>query len=201
MEKHMKKLTQVLALAGVAALCLSTANVFAQDSGGPGAPGGDQGGPGGGRGNRGPGGGRGGFGNFDPAQMQQMFNERIKTAFGSSDEEWKAIEPLVSKVNELRREQMSRGFRGAFGRGGRGGAPGGSPGQASPGGNEASNEETALNEAIEKNAPKEELKAKMAAYRKAKADKEAALKKAQDDLKKVLTTKQEATALQMGLVN
>ena len=30
---------------------------------------------------------------------------------------------------------------------------------------------------------------------------EAALKKAQDDLKKVLTTKQEAVALQMGLVN
>ena len=166
----MKKLTQMLALAGVAALCLSAGNSFAQDNGGPGG-GGEQGGPGGGRG------GRGGRGNFDPAQMQQQFNERIKTAFGSTDEEWKAIEPLVAKVNELRRDQMMRGFRGAFGRGGRGGQ-GGGPGF----GPEPSAEETALNDAVEKNASKDDLKATMAAYRKAKAEKEAALKKAQDDI-------------------
>ncbi|MEY4386835.1 MAG: hypothetical protein RLY20_2118, partial [Verrucomicrobiota bacterium] len=131
-ENNMKKLTQMLALAGVAALCLSTGTVFAQDNGGPGGgPGGDQGGPGGGRGGR-----QGGRGNFDPAQMQQRFNERIKEAFGSTDDEWKAIEPLVTKVNELRRDQMMRGFRGAFG--GRGG-------QGGPGGAQASTEETALN--------------------------------------------------------
>jgi hypothetical protein len=194
----MKKLTQMLALAGVAALCLSTATMFAQNSGGPG---GDQAGPGGGRGNRGPGGpggpggDGGGRGNFDPAQFQQRMNERIKERLGVADEDWKAIEPLVAKVNEARMASMAGMGRSMFG-GGRGGSSGGP--RFGP---EPSAEETALADAVEKDASKEDLKAKMAAYRKAKADKEAALKKAQDDLKKVLTTKQEAVALQMGLVN
>ena len=189
----MKKLTQMLALVGVAALCLSTGTVFAQDNGGPGGgPGGDQGGPGGGRGNRGQGGGRGGFG--DPAQMRQFMADRTKQAFGSTDEEWKAIEPLVNKVNELRFDPLISGRGGRGGRGGQGG-------QGGPGGAQASEEVTALADAVEKDASKEDLKAKMAAYRKVRAEKEAELKKAQDELKKVLTTKQEAIALQMSLVN
>jgi len=184
----MKKIPQMLAMAGIAALCLSTGNLFAQDNGG--GPGGDQGGPGGNRGNR------GNRGNFDPAQFQQRMNERIKERFGSTDEEWKAIEPLVQKVNEARMATlggMGRGFMG--GRGG-GGGQGGGP-RFGP---EPSAEETALTDAVENNASKDDLKAKMAAYRKVKAAKEAELKTAQDNLKKVLTTKQEAIALQMGLV-
>lgn len=172
----MKSITKMLALAGIAALCLSTGNVNAQDNGG---------GPGGNRGNR---------GNFDPAQFQQRMNERIKERFGSSDEEWKAIEPLVQKVNEARMATvggMGRGFMG--GRGGGQGGPRFGP--------EPSAEETALGDAVENNASKDDLKAKMAAYRKVKAEKDAELKAAQDNLKKVLTTKQEAIALQMGLVN
>lgn len=173
----------MLACASVAALCLSTGNLFAQDNGGPGGPGGG-----------GPGGGRGGRGNFDPAQMQQRMNERIKERFGSTDEEWKAIEPLVTKVNEARMASMAGGMRGFMGRnrGGQGGGPRFGP--------EPSAEETALSDAIENNASKDDLKAKMAAFRKAKAEKEAELKAAQENLKKVLTTKQEAIALEMGLV-
>lgn len=175
----------MLALASVAALCLS--NGIAQENNGtPGGP------PPGGEGQ---GGGRGGRRNFDPAQMRQMMNDRIKERFGSTEEEWKAIEPLVTKVSEARMASMAGMGRGMFG-GGRGGQGGG--GQR-PGG-EASTEETALTEAVEKDAPKDELKAKMAAFRKAKAEKEAELKTAQENLKKVLTTKQEAIALQMGLV-
>ena len=204
----MKKLTQMLALASVAALCLSTGT--AQDNnagpggpgaGGPGGAGGGQGGQGGGRGGRG---GQGG-GNFDPAAMQQRMNDRVKTQFGSTDEEWKAIEPLVTKVNEARMASMAGMGRGMFGggrnRGGQGGqtAPGGQGGAPRLGG-EPSAEETALTDAVEKDASKEDLKAKMSAYRKAKVAKEAELKTAQENLKKVLTTKQEAIALQMGLV-
>ena len=179
----MKKLTQMLALASVAALCLS--NGIAQETpAGPG--GGGAGGQDGGRGNR---------GNFDPAAMQQRMLDRTKEQFGSTDEEWKAIEPLVKKVNEARMASMAGMFGG---RGGRGGAGGGG-GRGGFGG-EPSAEATALSEAVEKDAPKDELKAKMAAFRKAKAEKEAELKTAQDNLKKVLTTKQEAIALQQGLV-
>ena len=191
----MKKLSQMLALASVAALCLSIGN--AQDNnGGPGGPGGGGGGQGGQGGGRG---GRGG-GNFDPAQMQQRMNDRVKTQFGSSDEEWKAIEPLVTKVNEARMASAAGGMRSMFGGGrNRGGGQGGQGG-APRFGPEPSAEETALSDAIEKDAAKDDLKTKMAAYRKAKAAKEAELKTAQDNLKKVLTTKQEAIALEMGLV-
>ena len=190
----MKKLTQLLALAGVAALCLSTGMAQDNNAGPAGPGGGGQGGQGGGRGGRG--------GNFDPAQMQQRMNDRIKTQFGSTDEEWKAIEPLVSKVNEARMASMAGGMRGMMGGRNRGGGQGGQGGQggAPRFGPEPSAEETALSDAIEKDAAKDDLKAKMAAYRKAKAAKDAELKTAQENLKKVLTTKQEAVALEMGLV-
>lgn len=189
----MKKLTQILALASVAALCLG--NSMAQDSkegpGGPGGPGG--GGPGGGRDR----------GNFDPAKfqqdMQRRVNDQIKEQFGSTDEEWKVIEPLVAKVNELRLSGVASmgGMARMFG-GGR--SRGGDQGNRPRFGAEPSAEETALSEAIEKGAAKDELKAKMAAYRKMKATKAEELKTAQENLKKVLTTKQEAIALEMGLV-
>jgi len=169
-------MTQWLALAGIATLCLGVGNVMAQDQGGPG-------GPGGGRQR----------GNFDPAQFQQRMMEGVRDRLAITDEtEWNAIQPLVQKVMDLRREQLGANMRG-FGRGGRGGGFGGNE--------EVSNEQTALNDAIENNASKDDLKAKMAAFRKAKAEKEAELKTAQENLKKVLTTKQEAVALQMGLVN
>lgn len=177
----MKKLTQMLALASVAALCLSSGNLNAQDNGG-----------GGGGGDRG---GRGGRGGFDPARIMQGIRERLEV---KDDTEWQALEPLVQKVSDLRREQMMSGMRGAFGRG-RGGNGGDQGGRQRFGG-EPSAEETALTEAIDKDASKDDLKAKMAAYRKAKAAKEEELKTAQDNLKKVLTTKQEAVALEMGLV-
>lgn len=176
----MKHLTKLLALTGITALCLTTPAAFAQ------------GGPGGDRGNRGD---RGDRGNWDPAQMQQRMLEGVRDRLEVKDDtEWKAIEPLVQKVMDLRREQMGAGMRGAFG--GRGGGPGGGRW-----GGEPAAEETALRTAIESNASNNELKAKMDAYRKARAAKEAELKAAQDNLKKVLTTKQEAVALQMGLVN
>jgi len=44
------------------------------------------------------------------------------------------------------------------------------------------------------------VKAKLAAYRAAQKQKEAALEKAQDDLRQVLSVKQEATAVLMGLL-
>jgi len=189
----MKKLTEMLALASVAALCLSTGNLLAQDNGGP-TGGGGGGGQGGGRG------GRGGGGNFDPAQFQQRMNERIKERFGSTDDEWKAIEPLVTKVNDARMAAQAGGMRSMFGGRNRGGGQGGDQGNRPRFGPEPSAEETALSDAIEKDASKDDLKAKMAAVRKVKAAKEEELKTAQDNLKKVLTTKQEAVALEMGLV-
>ena len=57
-----------------------------------------------------------------------------------------------------------------------------------------------MQKAIDSNASKDELKAKLAKYREARKDKEAKLAKAQEDLKKVLSVKQEAAAVLMGLL-
>src|SRR5690348_175245 len=72
-----------------------------------------QNGQNGNRGQRGPG-GRGG--NFNPQEFQQRMMERIKERMEiTNEEEWKAIEPLIQKVMDVRREQMMSTMRGAFG--------------------------------------------------------------------------------------
>jgi hypothetical protein len=120
-----------------------------------------------------------------------------------SDADWKGkIEPLVAKVQTAQRAATSmRGF-GGFG-GGRGGAGGG--GQGGQGGNrnpfgQPNPEFEALQKAITDKAPADEIKAKLAKYREVRKEKEAALEKAQDELRKALTPKQEAGAVVAGLL-
>jgi hypothetical protein len=185
------KLTQLLMMAGVAAvMALSTSKLAAQDPP-PGGPGGDRQGRG----------GRGG-GAFDPAQMQERMMENIRGQFAIKDDtEWKAVEPLVKKVMEARRDSAFNGMRMMFRRPGGDSNNGGDRGRRGGlFGGEPSAEEDALQKAIDSKASKEDLKAKMAALRKSKQANEAKLKAAQDELKKVLTVQQEAVALQMGLV-
>ena len=56
---------------------------------------------------------------------------------------------------------------------------------------------SALQKAIESG---NNIEAKLSAFRKARAKKEAALKKSQETLKSVLTIKQEAVAVTIGLI-
>jgi len=139
---------------------------------------------------------RRGRGNFDPAQIMDGIRERFAI---KDDAEWKAIEPLVQKVMDGRREAMVGGMGMMFRRPG-GDNNGGGQDRSRRFGGEPSPEVEALQKAIEAKASKEELKTKMAAVRKVKQANEAKLKAAQDELKKVLTVPQEAAALQMGLV-
>ena len=74
--------------------------------------------------------------------------------------------------------------------GGRRGFPGGEP----------SPEAEELQKAIDSNASKDELKAKLTKFREVRKEKEAKLAKAQEDLKKVLSVKQEAAAVLNGLL-
>ena len=187
----MMKLRQLLMMAGIAAvMALSTSKLAAQDPP-PGGPGGDRQG----RGGRG--------GGFDPAQMQERMMENIRGQLAIKDDtEWKAVEPLVKKVMDGRREATVGGMGGMgmmFRRPG-GDNNGGGQDRSRRFGGEPSPEVEALQKAIEAKASKEELKTKMAAVRKAKQANEAKLKAAQEELKKVLTVPQEAAALQMGLV-
>ena len=88
---------------------------------------------------------------------------------------------------------MGRGMFG--GRGGRGGpgGPGGIGGQANPAAE-------ALQKAIDAKASNVEMKAALAKYVESRKVKQAALEKAQADLRKVLTPRQEAIAALNGLL-
>jgi hypothetical protein len=186
------KLNQVvkgLSLAIVLALAANT--VMAQDGGErprrERGPGGEQ---------AGPGGERGGRGNFDPAEMQQRFAERLKEQLEITDDnEWKALEPLVMKVNEARMATMGGRFGG--GRGGRGGPGGGGGGF---GGGQPNPEVEALQKAIDAKASNAEMKAAVTKFVEARKAKQAELEKAQATLRKVLTPRQEAIATLNGLL-
>lgn len=157
---------------------------------------------GGGPGNGGNGGDQGGMrrGNWDPAQMQQRMMGRIQEQLGfTNDTEWSAVQPLVQKVMDARRDVgfgggMARMFGGGRNRGGGQGGPGGMFGQQSP-------EAEALQKAIDANAPTDQIKDLLAKYKAAQKVKQDKLEAAQADLKNVLDTKQEAQAVLLGLVN
>lgn len=143
---------------------------------------------------------RGGRGNFDPAEMQRRFAERLKEQLEITDDnEWKALEPLVIKVNEARMATMTGRFGG--GRGGRGGGGPGGPGGGGGGfGGQPSPEVEALQRAIDAKASNTEMKAAVAKFVEARKAKQAELEKAQATLRKVLTPRQEAIATLNGLL-
>ena len=133
-----------------------------------------------------------------PGQHVERYKEILEV---TDDAEWKAMQPLVQKVMDIRREFGGMG-RGMVGRGPRGGdnAQPSDQGQPPRGGfGGAPNPDAdALQKAIESKASKAELKAaldKYVASRKAKA-----LEQAQADLRKVLTSRQEAIATLRGLL-
>jgi hypothetical protein len=182
----MKKLLALLAVA--AALCVSADNLLAQDNGG------DNGGGGQRRVRNG--------GGFDPAQMQQRRLDRAKTELGfTNDTDWSAVEPLVTKVMDSEREVMSSMFAGMR-RGGPGGDRGGNGGGNGGGGNaQADPERDALRQAVDSGAPAAQIKTLLDKFRAAQKAKQTKLESAQADLKKVLSQKQEASAVLMGLLN
>lgn len=149
----------------------------------------------------GPGGGGRGRGNFDPAQMRQRMLENVKEQLEVADDaEWKAIEPLVQKVMDARMAGMSGMGRGMFGRPRGGNGPGGDQGQQRRGfmGQPPSAETDALEKAIQAKASKAELKASIAKFVEARKAKQSELEQAQAELRKVLTTRQEAIATLNG---
>ena len=65
--------------------------------------------------------GPGGRGMFDPAQMRQMMEQRMKEQLGCTDAEWQVLGPRLTKVMTLSRQtQMGGGMGRMFMRGRRG---------------------------------------------------------------------------------
>jgi hypothetical protein len=206
----MKKLNQFLVVGGVAlTLALSGVIVVGQVGGGGGNGGGNGGGGGFGGGIRGgnanfAGGGARRGGGFDPSQMLPLFMEMIRPHLEvANDDEWNVIEPRLEKAIKLKIEVIAGGLDGLgdmfgqFGGGGGGGgmtALGGLLGEPDPSVN-------LLKTALDNHAPGAEIKADMAKVRDARQQKRAALAKAQQDLKDILSVRQEATLLRVGLLD
>jgi hypothetical protein len=147
--------------------------------------------------------------NMDPQEIQKMIQQRMMEAMRerlevTDDAEWKIVEERLSKVTQARMATMAdgggmMGFGGMGGRGGPGGPPGGGRGfqnffgQPSP-------ESQALQRAVDSKASAVEIKAQLAKFLAARKEKQANLVKAQNELRQVLTPRQEAIAALMGLV-
>ena len=161
-------------------------------------------------GSNGSGGDRGGRGNFDPQEMQQRMLSSLRERLEVNDDaEWKLISDRVMKVSELRR--ATGGGMGGMMFGGRGGPGGGGdrtsgggggdrgPGRGGPrpGGNP---EMDLLSSALRDKLPDAEVKARLDRYRESRKNNEARLAKAQEDLRAVLSVRQEAIAVVFGLL-
>ena len=131
----------------------------------------------------------------------------MKEQLGTTDDEWKVLQPKLEKVMTARRDSFG-GFGGGMfgGRGGRGGGGGRGGDQAQGGQNDrpeskvmkAQNE---LNTTLEnKSAAADDIKAKLKAYRDAREKARAELQAAQKELKEVCSVRQEAVLVMTGML-
>jgi hypothetical protein len=137
-----------------------------------------------------------GRGNFNPEEFRARMAERMKTSLKVTDDEWAVLQPLIEKVTTKQRESFG-GF-GGFGRGGdRGNRGGGDSNSDRPG----AAERAALRTALEsESTPADDLKAKLEALRASRKKIAAELAAAREDLKKVVTVRQEAVLVSMGIL-
>jgi hypothetical protein len=191
------KLNRIITLCAMAAtLTLGAGSLLAQDNGngGGGGNGGDNG---------------GGFrrGNFDPAQMQQRIMDNVRDQLNfTNDTDWSAVQPLVQKVLDTRRDVGFPDMRRLmFGNRNRGNGGGGNGGGNRRGGGmfgmQPGPEQEALQKALDEDAPAAQVKDLLAKYETAKKEKQAKFEQAQADLRAVLTSKQEAQATLLGLLD
>ncbi|HVY69326.1 MAG TPA: hypothetical protein VHH73_05325, partial [Verrucomicrobiae bacterium] len=124
----------------------------------------------------------------------------------TNDDDWKTIQPLIEKVQQAQREARVASL------GGRRRANDNNGGSDPNGNNNRRNrfngeeglapnaDVLALREAVDSNAPVTDIKPKLAKVRALIKERQAALAKAQDNLRKALTPRQEAIAALMGLL-
>jgi hypothetical protein len=104
------------------------------------------------------------------------------------DAEWSLIAGRITTVMELRRALIIGGFGGGNNRSNRSGAV-------------INPEQEALSQALEDNLPDAEITARLARLREIRKQNEASLDKAREDLRAVLSVRQEAVAVMAGLLN
>ena len=174
--------------------CLMAAPAFAQEqpSNGGGNQQSDRSNRGGDRGGNG-----GNRGNFDPAAMRQRFSDMIKEQMGASDDEWKVIQPKLDKVMTAQRDTRG-GMGGMFRRRDNGGDSQSSDRQRSAVEQAQSDLRTLLDN---KDASADQISAKLTALREAREKAKTDLVSAQKELKEVLSQRQEAVLVMMGMLD
>lgn len=121
--------------------------------------------------------------------MMDRLRERFEV---TDDAEWQLIADRITKVTELRRSSLGGGMRFRGGAGNFGGN-GTNASQANP-------EQDALTAAVTDKLPDAEIKARLERLRAARKQSEAKLDQARDDLRAVLTVRQEAIAVLAGIL-
>lgn len=140
---------------------------------------------------------------WDPARFQEMMMQGVKERLEITDEaEWKAVQPLVEKVMTAQRQVAGDRMRGMMmgRRGSDDRRPGGDDRRPSGGifGATPNPEADALQRAIDSKASKSDLQVVMKKFVAAREAHQAELERAQNDLRKVLTPRQEAIATLAG---
>ena len=159
------------------------------------------------------GGGPGGAG-FDPQQFMQFIQQRmmdnLKIQLAATDDEWTALQPKIQAVTTLQQQNLLAGRMGGLGGLFLGGGPGGgNTWRMAPNGGTASTQPSnpvadasrALQETLSnKDATPAQIKENLMALRDARSKAHLALVNAQNDLKALLTLRQEAILVQMGIL-
>ncbi len=147
-----------------------------------------------------------GMQNMDPQQIQQMIQQRMMESFReqlavTNDAEWGIIEQRLSKVARLRMEATMTAGAGMMG-GMRRSGGGGQGGMRGFGAFLQQDTDTKnLQDAVDNNAPAAQLNAAITKLREVRKQKQAELVNAQEELRKVLTTRQEATLILAGMLD
>ena len=148
-------------------------------------------------------------GQSDRNQFMERLLERLRENLGASVEEWSVLKPMIVTITEKQsaiRRAAGRGIFGAFGggRGGRGGDGGGErrgrDGRGSRGDGDSGSNADSLREAIE-SGDANKIKKELASYRVAQKKRANELKKAREELRQVVTSKQEAMLVLWGLLD
>ena len=153
-------------------------------------------------------------GQFDPNRMRQMMDQRMKEMFGATDQEWKILGPRVTKVQELSR-QAGGGGRGGMMGGRRGGGPQGGPQGDRQGGPQGgrqgmpTREQSEVEKASEQlrtllentSASPDQIKNQLTVLRATKEKAKQQLIIAQKELRQIITLRQEAQCVMMGILD
>jgi DNA repair exonuclease SbcCD ATPase subunit len=135
-------------------------------------------------------------------QVQARVQARIKDALGATDAEWEALGPKVEKVQGLMLQGNNLGTGMGMGMGmglARAGISGINLTGAEPG--EAQKKLQALQEIMKnKDAAVDDVRAALKNYREAQAKSKSDLDKARAEVKELLTVRQEAVLVKMGIL-